>query len=85
MSFSNLYATYKADPAALAMWTLPAPKLHVPQESTIVMLRPKQEGEEMRVSVHELGREQFEGTVALDAEAHRMDWYLEELRVWAEE
>lgn len=82
MPFANLYATYKSDAAAVSEWIPPVPKLHVPQESKIVMLRPSQDDEEMQMAVHEIERDRFEKTVAMNAEAHGMDWYLEELRVW---
>jgi len=82
MSFAELYATYKTRAETLSSWLPPVPKLHIPEESTLVVLRPKQVSDQLEVGLHELGVEQFEKTLALDAEAHKMDWYLEELRAW---
>ncbi|KAF2033544.1 alpha/beta-hydrolase [Setomelanomma holmii] len=84
MSFADLYAAYKADAAALNEWRPPVPRLHVPGDSKIVILRPRQQCEEMRVNAHGIEIDEFEKTVALDAEAHKMAWYLDGLRVWDE-
>lgn len=84
-SFAQLYSSYKNNATeTLHAWAPPVPKLHVPAESAIVMLRPQPGGdeEELVVAMHKMRVEEFERTLAIDAEAHKMDWYLEELKAW---
>ncbi|KZM20530.1 hypothetical protein ST47_g8335 [Ascochyta rabiei] len=83
-SLADLYAGYASGIATLSEWSPPTPDLHIPKESTIVLLQPTQENEEMRAKMHEIDIVQYEKPVALVAEMHRIQCHILDLTyfVW---
>jgi hypothetical protein len=73
---SDLNAAFRGEFYLLTGWTSPAPSLHVPEGSMMVIWRPKHVEDDMEVSVLVVERDHLEKLVALKREAHKMDWYL---------
>ena len=84
MSLTDLYKVGRTPTSGSVAWELPTTLLHIPQESSIVVLHIVGETENgFDMELWRLARAVFERTLALDFERHDMAWYLQEISDWA--
>jgi hypothetical protein len=83
-AFADLYGDVEREEGAPEGWALPVAELHIPEQSTILALRIREETEsDLKVEVNQVSVEELEQTLALDFERHKMDLYIKELESWA--
>ena len=84
-AFADLYGDVEKEEGAPGGWVLPVAELHIPEQSTILALRIRDETEtDLKVELNEVSAKEVEQTLALDFERHKMDMYIKELESWAQ-